>query len=118
MVIVQPRYPWEFVQIGNCGAPLQIDEGWLVLTHGVGSVRRYCIGACLLDQNDPSRLIARSSRPLLSPRSRRRPGNVPHVVYSCGGLVHRRRLFLPYGVGDTFVAFAGIDLAALLDSMD
>lgn len=117
-VIVRPRYPWEFVQIGNCGPPMEIDEGWLVLTHGVGSVRSYSIGACLLDKDDPSRLIARTSRPLLEPWSRKRPGNVPHVVYSCGGLVHQRRLLLPHGVGDTFLAFAGIDIDTLLDTMD
>lgn len=116
--IIQPRYPWEMVQIGNCGAPLEIEEGWLLLTHGVGAVRNYSIGACLLDKNDPSRLLARTPQPLLSPRSCRRAGNVPNVVYSCGGLVHQRRLLLPHGVSDTFTAFAGIEIDALLKTME
>lgn len=117
MVAVAPRWPWEFVQIGNCGAPVEIEEGWLVLTHGVGSVRNYCIGACLLAKNDPSKLLARTSEPVITPTSKERDGYVPSVVYSCGFLVHGRMLLVPYGVADTFTRFALIDLDRLLEVM-
>ncbi|MDE8366316.1 glycosidase, partial [Klebsiella pneumoniae] len=78
--------PWEFVQMGNCGSPIEIDEGWLVFTHGVGMVRNYCVGACLLDKADPSRLLARTPEPILTPSPLERDGYVPNVVYSCGVL--------------------------------
>jgi predicted GH43/DUF377 family glycosyl hydrolase len=116
--IVSPRYPWEFVQMGNCGPPIEIDEGWLVLTHGVGMVRNYCVGACLLDRDDPSKLIARTPRPLLRPSPGERDGYVPNVVYSCGGLVHDRTLLLPYGVADSFTGFATCEVDALLGAME
>ncbi|RZK93220.1 MAG: glycosidase, partial [Methylobacterium sp.] len=86
--IMAPKYPWEFVQLGNCGSPLEIDEGWLVFTHGVGMVRGYCIGACLLDRDDPSRVLARTASPLLFPSAEQRGGYVPNVTYSCGALLH------------------------------
>lgn len=75
--LIEPRYPWEFVQMGNCGSPIEVDEGWLVLTHGVGTVRNYCIGACLLDKRDPSKLLARTPRPVLAPSPKQRDGYVP-----------------------------------------
>nr|WP_284052588.1 glycoside hydrolase family 130 protein [Stakelama marina] len=115
--IIRPRWPWEFIQIGNCGAPLEIDEGWLVLTHGVGAVRNYCIGACLLDRDDPSKLLARTRSPILTPSSRARNGYVPNVVYSCGGLVHGRTLILPYGIADTLTTFASLSIDELLATM-
>jgi predicted GH43/DUF377 family glycosyl hydrolase len=115
--LVAPRYPWEFVQMGNCGSPIELDEGWLVLTHGVGVARNYAIGACLLDKDDPSRLLARTPRPLIAPSPEERDGYVPNVVYSCGGMVHGRTLLLPYGVADNFVTFASMEVKALLDSM-
>jgi predicted GH43/DUF377 family glycosyl hydrolase len=115
--ILSPKWPWEFIQIGNCGSPLEIDEGWLVLTHGVGAVRNYCIGVCLLDKADPSKVLARLSKPLLAPDGLSRDGYVPNVVYSCGALVRDRTLLLPYGVADNFAAFATIDLDELFKVM-
>jgi predicted GH43/DUF377 family glycosyl hydrolase len=115
--VVAPRYPWEFFQIGNCGSPILIDEGWLVLTHGVGAVRNYCIGACLLDRDDPAKLLARTVSPLLEPSEKERDGYVPNVVYSCGAMVHDRCLLIPYGVADSFTSFATIDLDGLLAMM-
>ena len=116
--LVAPNYPWEFVQMGNCGSPIEIDEGWLVMIHGVGLVRNYTISACLLDKKDPSKLLARTRRPLLRPDPQHRDGYVPNVVYSCGSLVDGRRLLLPYGVADNFSAFAMADVSAILAEMD
>ena len=115
--IVAPHCFWEFVQMGNCGSPIEIDEGWLVITHGVGSVRNYCIGACLLDKDDPSKLLARMKLPLVHPSPKERDGYVPNVVYSCGALVHDRTLLLPYGVADSFATFASVALDDLLAVM-
>ncbi len=113
-MMMSPLYPWELVQIGNCGAPIELEEGWLVLTHGVGAMRKYSIGAVLLDKTDPARVLARSRTPLLSPSDNDREGYVPNVVYTCGGLVHGGRLFLPFGVADCAVAFASIALQDVL----
>jgi predicted GH43/DUF377 family glycosyl hydrolase len=115
--LVTPRWPWEFVQMGNCGSPIEIEEGWLVLTHGVGMARNYCMGACLLDKKDPSRILARTAMPLLHPSAKERDGYVPNVVYSCGGLVHDRTLLVPYGVADNFATFASVPLEKLLAMM-
>ncbi len=116
--LVSPRYPWEFVQMGNCGSPIEIDEGWLVLTHGVGTVRTYCMGACLLDRNDPSKLLARTPRPILEPSPDQRDGYVPNVVYSCGALLHGRDLLIPFGVADDFTSFASTTVDDLLAAME
>lgn len=116
-IIVSPRWPWEFVQMGNCGSPIEIDEGWLVITHGVGAVRNYCLGACLLDKRDPSRMIARSTRPLVRPTPDAYAGFVPNVAYSCGALALGRTLLLPFGVADTFASFAIVPVDALLAEM-
>lgn len=110
---LQPEYPWEFVQIGNCGSPIEIDEGWLLFTHGVGPVRKYSIGAVLLDKNDPSKVIARSHEPLLRPEPGEREGYVPNVVYTCGAICHRNRVILPYAVSDTFSNFATMSISDL-----
>jgi predicted GH43/DUF377 family glycosyl hydrolase len=115
--IMAPEYPWEFVQLGNCGSPLEIDEGWLVFTHGVGMVRGYCIGACLLDKDDPSRVLARTASPLLFPSAEQRGGYVPNVTYSCGALLHGRRVLLPYAIGDEYTAFAVGSVDDLLSVM-
>jgi len=115
--LVSPCHPWEFVQMGNCGPPIELEEGWLVLTHGVGTVRNYCIGACLLDLKDPSKVLARTPEPILQPRPDERDGYVPNVVYSCGGIVHDRHLLLPYGVADSFTAFASVHVDDLLHAM-
>lgn len=116
--LIEPRYPWEFVQMGNCGSPLEIDEGWLVLTHGVGTVRNYCVGACLLDKRDPSKLLARTPRPVLAPSPHERDGYVPNVVYSCGALLGDRTLLLPYAVADSFSAFGSLSVEDLLACME
>ncbi|MDO6415844.1 glycoside hydrolase family 130 protein [Sphingomonas sp. BIUV-7] len=115
--IFEPELFWEFVQVGNCGSPIEIDEGWLVITHGVGSVRNYCIGACLLDRDDPRKVLKRMQLPLVHPSPKERDGYVPNVVYSCGALVHDRVLLLPYGVADNFVSFASVHVDDLLAAM-
>jgi predicted GH43/DUF377 family glycosyl hydrolase len=112
--IVSPRFPWEFTQLGNCGSPIELDEGWLVLTHGVGSLRRYSIGALLLDKDDPSKIIGRLTEPLISPGERERTGYVPNVVYTCGSIVHKNRLIIPYGSADRSIAFITLPLDELL----
>ncbi|MCF7928605.1 MAG: glycoside hydrolase family 130 protein [Spirochaetales bacterium] len=117
-LIQEPTYPWEFVQIGNCGSPLEINEGWLVLTHGVGPMRQYYIGAILLDLKDPSKIIGRLKQPLLTPNDDEREGYVPNVVYSCGALIHNNELILPYAMSDitSGIATAGIDdIVALME---
>jgi predicted GH43/DUF377 family glycosyl hydrolase len=115
--ILKPRFPWEFVQIGNCGSPIELDEGWLLLTHGVGPVRRYSIGAVLLDKADPSKILARSSEPLVRPEPSDREGYVPNVVYTCGAMRHNDRIILPYAISDTFCSVATMKIAALLDNL-
>ena len=115
--LLEPRYPWELVQIGNCGPPIELDEGWLLLTHGVGAMRKYSIGAVLLDKADPSKVIGRTREPILAAADQDREGYVPNVVYSCGAIRHGGTLFLPYGVADSSVAFAFIPISALLSHM-
>ncbi|MEN8126428.1 MAG: glycoside hydrolase family 130 protein [Planctomycetota bacterium] len=112
--IIQPKYSWEFVQVGNCGSPLLTDAGWLLLTHGVGAMRKYCIGAVLLDTNDPTKILGQLQRPLLSPNEEESSGYVPNVVYSCGGLIHQGHLLIPYGISDAATGFAVVDLDRLL----
>ena len=118
VAILKPEYPWEFVQIGNCGSPIELDEGWLLLTHGVGPVRKYSIGAALLDKADPSKVLARSREPLVRPEATEREGYVPNVVYTCGAMRHNDLIVLPYAVSDTFSNFATIRISALLATMD
>jgi predicted GH43/DUF377 family glycosyl hydrolase len=115
--ILKPEFPWEFVQIGNCGSPIELDEGWLLLTHGVGPVRKYSIGAALLDKNDPSKVLARSREPLLRPEPSEREGYVPNVVYTCGAMRHNDQIILPYAVSDTFSNFATIKISTLMQAM-
>lgn len=116
-IVVAPRWPWEFIQIGNGGSPIEIDEGWLVITHGVGAVRNYCLGVCLLDRNDPTKLLGRMTRPLLRPNAEQRYGYVPNVAYTCGAMVHERTLVLPYAVADSYTTFATMPLDQLLSAM-
>jgi predicted GH43/DUF377 family glycosyl hydrolase len=113
-LVQQPRFTWEFVQVGNCGSPIETEAGWLLLTHGVGPMRRYCIGATLLDRDDPTKLIARLDEPLLTPGPDERMGYVPNVVYSCGSLVHNGLLVIPYGISDAATGFATVPLESLL----
>jgi predicted GH43/DUF377 family glycosyl hydrolase len=115
--ILKPRFAWEFVQIGNCGSPIELDEGWLLLTHGVGPVRRYSIGAVLLDKQNPARILARSREPLVRPEPSDREGYVPNVVYTCGAMRHKERVILPYAVSDTFCTVATMKIPALLESL-
>ncbi|KGO93252.1 glycoside hydrolase family 130 protein [Flavobacterium subsaxonicum] len=112
-----PEYPWEFVQIGNCGSPIETPDGWLVITHSVGSMRRYSIGASLLDINDPSIEIGRLKDPLIVPNPDEREGYVPNVVYSCGSIIHNDELILPYGLSDHSSGFATVKLQVLLDRL-
>ena len=114
---LQPKYPWEFVQIGNCGSPIELDDCWLLLTHGVGPVRKYSIGAVLLDKKDPSKVLARSREPLVRPEATEREGYVPNVVYTCGAMRHNDQIILPYAVSDTFSNFATIKIAALMQAV-
>ena len=116
--ILKPEFPWEFVQIGNCGSPIELDEGWLLLTHGVGPVRKYSIGAALLDKKDPSKVIGRLREPLLRPDTSEREGYVPNVVYTCGAMRHGDNIIFPYAVSDTFSNFATIDVRALMRAME
>jgi len=118
LVILKPQFPWEFVQIGNCGSPIELDNGWLLLTHGVGPVRKYSIGAVLLDKKDPSKVLARSREPLVRPDPSEREGYVPNVVYTCGAMRHNDQIILPYAVSDTFSNFATIKIAALMQAME
>jgi predicted GH43/DUF377 family glycosyl hydrolase len=118
VAILKPQFPWEFVQIGNCGSPIELDEGWLLLTHGVGPIRKYSIGAVLLDKRDPSKVLTRSREPLVRPEPSEREGYVPNVVYTCGAIRHNDLIILPYAVSDTFSNFATIKIATLLRSME
>jgi predicted GH43/DUF377 family glycosyl hydrolase len=116
-IILRPAEPWEFVQLGNCGSPIETEAGWLVLTHGVGAMRKYCIGAILLDRDDPSRVIGRLREPLIKPESHEREGYVPNVVYTCGGIIHCGKLILPYAVSDSATSFAVVELDEVIGAM-
>jgi predicted GH43/DUF377 family glycosyl hydrolase len=107
-VLLKPTFPWELIQIGNCGSPIQTDAGWLVLSHGVGPLRKYCIGAFLLDLDDPAKVIGRLRKPLLTPDQNEREGYVPNVIYTCGALVHKGELIIPYGLADHATSFATV----------
>ncbi len=113
-MIIRPSYPWEYFQMGNCGSPIETDKGWLLITHGVGAMRRYAIGAVLLDIEDPSIVLGRTKEPLLVPNENEREGYVPNVVYSCGSMIHGRQLFLPYAMADQASRIALINLDELL----
>jgi|CXWL01.1.fsa_nt_gi predicted GH43/DUF377 family glycosyl hydrolase len=115
--LLAPKFPWELVQIGNCGAPIELDEGWLVLTHGVGAMRQYAIGAALLDKANPRKVLGRLAEPLISPSDENREGYVPNVCYTCGGMRHGDKLFLPYAVADSSVLFSLVGLKSLVAAM-
>jgi predicted GH43/DUF377 family glycosyl hydrolase len=117
-LLLEPKFPWEFIQMGNCGSPLKTDAGWLVLSHGVGAMRKYCIGAFLLDLHDPRKVIGRLREPLIKPNTNEREGYVPNVVYSCGSLLHRRRLIIPYAMSDSATTFATVSIDEVLAAMD
>lgn len=109
-----PKFYWQIVQIGNCGSPLETKDGWLLLTHGVGPMRQYCIGASLLDLEDPTKVIGQTEEPLLIPNKEESSGYVPNVVYSCGGMIHNEKLIIPYAMSDVATSFATVELAELL----
>ena len=114
VVVQEPSAPWEILQVGNCGSPIETDQGWLVLTHGVGPMRVYVIGALLLDLDDPTRIVGRSRTPLLPPAQDEQDGYVPNVVYSCGAFVHDGLVWIPYGIDDYRIGVAYAPLAELL----
>ena len=116
-LVLKSVFPWEFIQLGNCGSPIETDAGWLVLSHGVGAMRKYCIGAFLLDLDDPAKVIGRLREPLITPNEHEREGYVPNVVYSCGALLHGRQLIIPYGMSDYATTFATVSLDEVLGAM-
>lgn len=116
-LILKPQFPWEFVQIGNCGSPVELDEGWLLFTHGVGPMRKYSVGAVLLDKSDPAKILGRSREPLLRPEPSEREGYVPNVVYTCGAMRHGDKVILPYAVSDSYSNFATIEIASLMHAL-
>jgi predicted GH43/DUF377 family glycosyl hydrolase len=117
-MVVRPMFPWEFLQLGNCGSPIETEKGWLVLSHGVGPMRKYCIGAFLLDRDDPRRVIGRLREPLIRPSENEREGYVPNVVYSCGSLLHGRTLIIPFAMSDYATTFATVSLDEILGAME
>jgi len=117
-VLLKPAYSWELIQLGNCGSPVETDAGWLVLSHGVGPMREYSIGAFLLDRDDPSKVIGRLREPLLKPNPSEREGYVPNVVYTCGALLHQGQLIIPYGIADHATGFATVPLGEVLAAME
>jgi len=117
-VLLKPMFPWELVQLGNCGSPIETEAGWLVLSHGVGPLRTYCIGAFLLDRDNPSRVIGRLREPLLKANPSERQGYVPNAVYTCGALLHNGELVIPYGMADHATGFATVPLDEVLAAMD
>ena len=116
-LLMEPKYPWEFIQIGNCGSPVLTDEGWLVITHGVGAMRKYALGCALLDRDDPSKVIGRTKEPILTAIDADRSGYVPNVVYTCGVLKVGEQLLIPYGISDSAVGFATAEIADLVQLM-
>ena len=116
-IIQEPKYPWEFTQIGNCGSPIWTKEGWLIISHGVGPMRRYCLGASLFDLEDPSKEIGRLDEPLLVPREEEREGYVPNVVYSCGAMIHNDSLIIPYAVSDYSSTYGVVNLEELFHAL-
>jgi len=117
-IILEPSFPWEFIQLGNCGSPIETEAGWLVISHGVGPMRKYCIGAFLLDRDDPTKVIGRLREPLIKPNKDEREGYVPNVVYSCGSLLHGGQLIIPYGMSDYATTFATVSLDEVLAAME
>ena len=117
-LVLKPKFPWEFIQLGNCGSPIETEAGWLVLSHGVGAMRKYCIGAFLLDLDNPTKVIGRLREPLIKPNENEREGYVPNVVYSCGSLLHRGQLVIPYAMSDYGTTFATLALDDVLAAME
>jgi predicted GH43/DUF377 family glycosyl hydrolase len=110
----EPKYNWELIQVGNCGSPVETTEGWLVITHGVGQMRKYSLGAILLDLQDPTKVIGSLKDPLIVPNEDEREGYVPNVVYSCGSIIHNDVLVIPYAISDYASSFATVSINTLL----
>lgn len=117
VLVLEPKFPWELVQIGNCGSPILCDAGWIVLTHGVGPVRKYALGAILLDRDDPTKLLGRTSCPILTAAEGDREGYVPNVVYTCGATILADELYIPFGISDSAIGFGSIKIDKLLKQM-
>lgn len=115
---MEPKYTFEFTQIGNCGSPIKTEKGWVLLTHGVGPMRDYTISAALLDLDDPTKVISRLNRPLIQPEGEEREGYVPNVVYSCGGMLHGDIFYIPYAMSDSMTGFAWLDMNELLAELE
>ena len=116
-LLMEPLYPWEFIQIGNCGSPIRTEHGWIVFTHGVGAMRKYALGCAHLDLDDPSKLIGRTREPVLTAVDADREGYVPNVIYTCGALRMGQKLLIPYGISDSAVGFASADIDELVTLM-
>jgi len=116
-LIQKPKFPWDLVQVGNCGSPIETEGGWLVITHGVGPMREYVLGASLYELDNPEKEIGRLKTPLLAPNAEEREGYVPNVVYSCGSIIHNRNLIIPYGISDYASSYVSIDLNELLNEL-
>ncbi|WP_321995580.1 glycoside hydrolase family 130 protein [Draconibacterium orientale] len=116
-LLQQPKFPWEFIQVGNCGSPIETSEGWLVITHGVGPMREYALGASLFDLQNPGKEIGRLKSPLLMPNAEEREGYVPNVVYSCGSIIHGDELIIPYAMSDYASTYATVNLQELLNEL-
>ncbi|HPO90835.1 MAG TPA: hypothetical protein PLJ44_06975, partial [Victivallales bacterium] len=116
-VIIKPKEPWELLQIGNCGSPIETPEGWLVLTHGVGTMRRYSIGAVLLDLENPEKVIGRLKTPLITPPTKAKYNYVPDVVYTCGSIIFGEYLIIPYAISDCMTSFARVKINEILDAI-
>jgi predicted GH43/DUF377 family glycosyl hydrolase len=117
-LLQSPKHPWEFMQLGNCGSPIETPAGWLVLTHGVGPMRSYSIGALLLDLDDPLKVIGHLDQPLIIPTEEEREGYVPNVVYSCGAMIHDGYLYIPYAMSDLATSIACVPLDELLSQLN
>jgi predicted GH43/DUF377 family glycosyl hydrolase len=117
VLLMEPKYPWEFIQIGNCGSPVLTDAGWLLFTHGVGAMRKYALGCALLDKDDPAKVIGRTQYPVLTAEDADRSGYVPNVVYTCGVMRVGEQLLVPYGISDSAVGFATVSIPDLISLM-
>jgi predicted GH43/DUF377 family glycosyl hydrolase len=113
-----PEQPWEYIQVGNCGSPIETDKGWILITHAVGPMRKYVISAILLDLENPSKVIGSLKQPLIEPNEHEREGYVPNVVYSCGSIVHKKNLIIPYAFSDSASGFGKIGISELLDKLN
>jgi len=116
-LIQEPKYPWEYIKIGNCGSPVETNEGWLLITHGVGQMREYVLGASLFDLDDPSKEIGRLKTPLMMPNAEEREGYVPNVIYSCGVMANNGALIIPYGISDYASTYACVRMDELIDAL-